>query len=109
MRVEYDRFERLQSPNEMRIELPAEAVRAGTVRLRLNRAFMERVNLERIEPEPESVAVDGDGFVYELLVGASGRPAPVVARYEYRTFGRSPVRVAVEGGPAVAFEQWVYP
>lgn len=109
LRVEYDRFERLQSPNELRIGLPADAARTGTVRLRLNREFVESVDLQRFDPQPESVAVDADGFVYEFAVNPAGRPPAVIAHYQYRNAGSTSVRVSVEGGPAVAFGQWVYP
>lgn len=109
LRVEYDRFERLQSPNELRIVLPADLARTGSIRIRLNREFVESADLERFDPDPVSVAVDADGFVYEFAVNPAGRPPTVIAHYQYRSAGSTPVRVSVEGGPAVAFGQWVYP
>ena len=107
LRVEYNRFERLQSASELRIELPAGATQAGTVRLRLNRAFVENADIQDVVPEPGSITADADGFVYELDTGAS--VGPVIVRYEYLRFGSTPVRVAIEGGSAVSFDQWVYP
>lgn len=109
LRVEYNRFERLQSPSELRIRLPADAARTGTVRLRLNREFVGNVEIRDVLPEPESSSADADGFVYELDTGGSGGPVTVAVRYEYRTFGSTPVRVAIDAGPAVSFDQWVYP
>lgn len=109
LRVEYDRFERLQAPNELRIGLPADVAGAGSVRLRLNREFVENADIERFDPQPESVAVDADGFVYEFVVNPAGSAPTVIAHYQYRTAGSTPVRVSIEGGPAVAFSQWVYP
>lgn len=109
LRVEYNRFEHMQAPSEMRIGLPADAVDGGTVRLRLSRAFVENVQLERIDPQPRANAADGDGFVYEFDTRQSRVPVDVIVRYQYQAFGRMPVRVAIEGGPAMSFEQWVYP
>jgi hypothetical protein len=109
LRVEYSRFERMQSPGELRIHVAARLARTGTVRLRLNRGFVEKIDLVRLYPEPVSTDVDGNGFTYE--VGTSGAAAPITAvvQYKYRAFGRMPVQVAVEDGAAVSFEQWVYP
>jgi hypothetical protein len=109
LRVEYSRFEHMQAPGELRIELPADAVQAGTVRLRLNRGFVEQVDLERIDPEPRASAADSDGLIYEFDTRRSPGPVAVVVYYKYRTFGHMPVHVAMEGGPAVSFAQWVYP
>jgi hypothetical protein len=109
LRVEYDRFAHTQAPGELLIELPADIAKAGTVRLRLNREFVESVEIMGVVPEPASSTIDGNGLVYELATRASARPVTVAVQYEYRVFGSTPVRVAIEGGPAVSFDQWVYP
>lgn len=109
LQVEYGRFARARAPEELRIRVPGQAVSDGRVRMVLPQAFLDRIELKRIQPEPESVDVRPGGNGYDIVVGSDAGPVEVVIEYEHRRFGRAPVRVSLDPGPAVAFEQWVYP
>lgn len=109
LRVEYHRFERTEAPARLRVRLSPDVVRAGTVRLRLNRAFVDQVELDRIEPEPESVTVAPDEYVYQIKTAPTAEETEVVIHFQPDSFGSLPVRVGVGDARPVAFSQWVYP
>ena len=57
LRVAYNRFERYQGPTELQLHLKPEALRDGKFRVWIGRDFLDGVEIERIEPEPETVEV----------------------------------------------------
>lgn len=108
MQVEFMRFTRARAPEQLRIRVPAQAVRDGRVRIGLPHGFLDRIEVQRIRPEPESITAHPQRNEYEIAVAGAGA-VEIVVDYEHRAFGRTPASVWLGGRPAVAFEQWVYP
>ena len=106
--AEYQRFARYQAPAIIRVHLTPGDSPEGKVRLRLNRDFIERIELRLVDPEPEIVAADAGGMVYTFLL-AAGQPTTVTYHLEANAFGSLPVSLAVEGGDALSFRQFIYP
>lgn len=108
--AEYNRFERYQSPSEMRIHLGAGAAREGKVRLSLPRHFIEHIHITRIDPEPEAVTAGTDRFTYTFTVPDGGGPTTATFHLEPNVYGGMPVRVWLDGGPQfLEFEQFYFP
>ena len=107
--VEYNRFERYQSPTVLRVHFSSSAAKQGKVRLYLNRDFIQQVRVQRIEPEPESVAVGSQSTAYTFNVLRQKGPAIVVFHYEPNTQGSVPIHVGLHGGPRLSFSQFLYP
>ena len=108
--VEYNRFERYQSPNQMRVHIGSDPVRTGgKARLWVNREFVENIQLQHIDPEPESVEAAADRFTYTFNLSNPSQPSAVTFRFEPNKFGRMPVRIGLEGGTELSFSQFYYP
>lgn len=107
--AEYNRFERYQGPTTIRVHLGAGASRDGQVRIWINRDLIENVELNHIDPEPESVEAGGDRFVYVFRVLDTTRPTSVTYHFEPNKYGTMPVRVGLDGGPELSFRQFFYP
>lgn len=106
LQIGYDRFLRQGGHTRLRISLnkPGDA---GDVRLSLNRAFVEAIDIERIVPVPRDMAVGADALSYRFAL--TGTPTTISFDYKPRTFGRMTVHIDLAGAPAASFTHWVYP
>ncbi|MGH9943441.1 MAG: hypothetical protein ACRD9R_13925 [Pyrinomonadaceae bacterium] len=109
LQVEYNRFERRQSPVMLRVRLGPGAARGGQLRLSLNRDYVEGIQIERIEPEPDTVEAHADRYVYVFNAPDISGATSVTFRFEPNRYGRAPVRLWIEGGPQLSFRQFFYP
>ena len=50
--IEYERFERFQSPGQLRVHLEPGSEKAGQVRIHLSRDYLEQVQLQQVTPQP---------------------------------------------------------
>jgi hypothetical protein len=107
--VKYARFERYRSPTTIELVIGPTLTGAGKFAIALNREFVDRVSIDRIDPEPESVKSDSNRLLYEFEVTADNQPAHVYINYEYAQFGASEVQINLENGPALVLHQFVYP
>ena len=105
--VEYPRFARHLAPVKMRVV----AARAGKdeVRLWIDRDYAERLELERISPEPDSVESLADRDVYAFRPGSGAGPLVIELSFELTYVGFSNARLGTLDGPSVEFRQLVYP
>ena len=108
VRVEYDRFGRLNA--QTRLEL-AVSPPPGTKELRLwiDRKYMR--NFERIEtdPEPQRVDLAADRITLVYQITDKGSPLLVRLLLEPETAGNFSGRAGIDGGEPVHFDQFVYP
>lgn len=107
VRVAHHRWERYEAPTRYDITVAPSQVGDGRLRVRLGAGFVERVDVERIEPEPLATRADGDALVHVFAV-EPGRQTRLRIHFRPRRFGTLPVRMRVQGQP-VAFTQFVYP
>jgi hypothetical protein len=79
----YQRFDRYKAPTSLDVTVGAGVAQEGNVRLALNHDFLDRVAIQRIIPEPESVETGPDAITYVFAVAASGQPARISLYYVY--------------------------
>src|SRR5690606_18569462 len=104
LRVEYGRFERMQSPLSLRVR--AESATAGVARLWLSRDYVDDVTIERVVPEPRVVTARDDGVEFEF----ASTPSPLDVLIEGKASRPGVIRGAARVGDAtVEFSQFVYP
>ena len=109
LRVEYERFDRLASPTTLRVQVGAGAADQGQVRVWIDQAYLDRVQIERIEPEPAETEAGPGRTVYTFAVEDPERPIAVTFHLTHQSIGRPNARIGLVDGPTLRFNQLVYP
>ena len=109
LRLEYERFARVDSPLRLRVLLGPGAAREGKARLWLSSEYLERVQVRRIQPPPEAVELGPDGQTFTFAVGELAASAVVVFDLEPQQAGTLSGHARLEGAVPLAFRQFVYP
>ena len=108
--IEYNRFERYQRQTELRIRVAPAAVRDGQVRIWVGQAFSDDVEIVSIQPQAERTELGSDRHVLLFPTPRLNGEATVTIRYAPdRTFGWIEGQIGIEGGPALAISQFIYP
>lgn len=107
--LEYERFGRFQSQTKLRLHLGTNAVRAGKVRVWLNREYLENVQLQQVTPEPESVEAQSDRFVYTFQTPKQDQPTTVTFYLQPDQIGSLPGLAGLETQQPIRFNQLIYP
>lgn len=103
--MEYERFMRHHSPDLLRLTVrPA----SDRFRIRLAHGYIERVQVERIVPEPQETRSEEGATVF-VFEAAAGRPARVEVYVRPQKIGPIEGWVALDDGPPRAFGHFVYP
>ena len=106
--IEYDRFTRYHSPATLKIDVARTG--GGEVRIGLNRAFLDAVQLESVQPEPLRVELSPEGQTYIFAAPGLQGPASIYFHYQPdKPFRDVKAVVRLEGGPAIPFSQFAYP
>jgi len=105
LKLDYERFERVQRPTKIRLTL---SVHSGErARILIGQDYLDAVRIERVVPEPESVQADARGLIYQFH--ASGEPTVVTWHFQPERFGVLAGTMSVPNGPVVSWTQLVYP
>src|SRR6188474_2834050 len=103
--LDYYRTERYQAPAEWRLQIAGKLAREGALRLWVHRRFVEVIGNLQIDPEPESVEIEDERFVYTFKTVKAPPIIKVFFRFEPNKIGKTPAHVGVVDGPALAFSQ----
>ena len=79
------------------------------LRIKFDRALLDRLQVERIEPEPLQAELTDDGVIYTFMQKASSQNVKVIFHVDYERFGASQGTVEVVGHEPVTLKQFVYP
>jgi hypothetical protein len=109
LRLEYSRFDRMQSPSTLEVQIAGDAVNGEQIELWVARDYIQGVLIEKIVPEPQEVRGAADGLRYVFAVDEPGQPVTVSFDLRHTSFGAKSGRVALADGPALEFGQLVYP
>lgn len=109
MWIEYDRFAHLKADMTLDVHLNGSAGAGNEARLWLDRSYLERVQIERITPQPDSVEVTGERLTYVFKVSEAGEPVDVTFSLQPTDFGWLEGQVGLPDGPTLDFGQFVYP
>jgi hypothetical protein len=108
LKVEHLRFIRYQGPTDLKIYVAAAATAHGIFSLQLSRTFVDEVEIERIEPEPESTTA-GPLYVTYLVRAETNKATEVKVRFSADHFGRVRYSVGLAGGATVPLQHFAYP
>lgn len=106
LRVEYERFLRVGAPH--RLVIRAQPTKGGgqPLRLQIDRAYVDAMTIERVQPEPESMEF-GPAEV-TLQFGAAAGEIAILIDAEPRHAGREHARIRASNGGTVAIRQFIY-
>lgn len=107
--VEYDRFGRLMSPLQLRVRIGAGAVQDDEIRLWLDQAYLERVRIQHITPEPSRVEIGPERYVYVFQAVEDNIPTVLTFHMETQKFGLIRARMGLAGKQTLEFTQFIYP
>jgi hypothetical protein len=111
LRIYYDRFSRFSKPMTLQFQFSGAATKAATVRVWLNRDYVESVKIDMIEPEPENVEAAADRMIYTFAQAEPGQPITVIFHLATERFGVLNGRAGLEAdaGGTVEFSHISYP
>jgi hypothetical protein len=109
IRVNYNRFIRVRAPALTTIILGPEASPDGTVRLWIDRDYIDHLQVKHVTPRPESEEGGADRQVFVFRVTSPGEPAEITFHFEPEGGGYRTCRMGRVGGPELSFGQFVYP
>lgn len=107
--VDYYRFQRVQSPDEIQVHLGPGDRDNREVRLWIDRQYLDNVELEKVTPQPWRVETGPDRLVFVFHRSEPDKTAAVRFRFLPRQPGSQRARVGLEGAAPVEFSQFVYP
>jgi hypothetical protein len=107
--VSYARLLRHGSPTSIEIRFGAGAVEDGGIRLGVDAALFDRVQIEAITPEPDRVELEPGRLLFVFPVVTGGGDLIVTFDVMPTGYGLHTVRMGVRDGPSVQFRQFVYP
>ena len=109
LRLEYERITRKRSPAALKVRLAPNLATDSTVRVWLDRNYVEGIELERVVPEPEHVETAGDRVVFVFRVADPAQPAEIIFHIQPERPWIQSGRIGLASGPPLAFSQFVFP
>jgi hypothetical protein len=107
--LQYERIDRYKAPTRLQIVVGANSAQQGSVQLALNQAFLDRVEVQSVVPEPASVAAGDAEVIYTFDVATPDQPAQIRFDFEYDKVGPARGELRLEGGPTLQFSSFVFP
>lgn len=91
------------------MELGTAATGGEQAEVWLARDYVEGVELQKIEPEPQEVRVRAERMTYVVAVDRAREPLAVTFHLQHERFGRRSGRVGLPDGSSLSFTQFVCP
>ena len=106
--VAYDRFAHFHHPTTLDVTLrPASST--NELQVTLPQSYLDRVQLVRVQPEPERQVLTTGGAVLIFARNPTADEVKFVLHIEHEYFGKTTARFELSGHEPVHFTQYVYP
>jgi len=106
--LRYHRFLHYHKPTRLEIVLRPEE-QGQTLRLKVSRSLLDRIEVLRIEPQPKDAVLTSDGVVYSFDRDDSLESGKILFHVEYEKYGKTSGQIALLGHQPATFKQFVYP
>ena len=106
--VEFNRFGRLETVDELRILVGSEVSEGGVVRIWIDRELLERGEIQQFTPQPSTARGEADRVVLKFDT-PENKPAVVTLSMRWKRAGLAGGRIGIEGGAVVSFDRFIYP
>lgn len=107
LELEYDRYVRSHNQTDLQVRIEPDSG-LGRARLWLDVAYLERVRLDGVEPEPAAVLALPERTVFEFRTG-SDRPVAITFRVIPLRAGSVAGRLGLADGRYLTIRQFTYP
>jgi hypothetical protein len=104
--IEYQRFEHHQAQSSFTVQLTEEVAQDQAVRLHIGQEFLREAEIDRIEPEPDSVELDTNFVTYSFNTTA---PGAITFHFVPTGFGSTTLDIGVEGRVLQSYPLFFYP
>jgi hypothetical protein len=108
VKVGYERFLHYHNPSQLTITCDAR-LDSDTFRISVQRSLLDRLQILRIDPEPEHYQTTADAILYEFQRDSRADAVKVVFHVQYDKYGNVLGDIALAGGATVSLRQFVYP
>lgn len=105
--LDYQRFVHYQGPQRLTFRLAGGP--DGGARLWIDRAFVETMEIEQVDPWPDAVEAEAGRYVWVLRAPRAGERFVATIRYRPDRMGLTRGHAGIDGGPQVSFWQFAYP
>lgn len=109
VQVHYDRLARRETPSMLTLQLDKAALASGLVRIHLNRALLDRMQLKQIVPAPLAAEPLADGARFIFRTDPTNDSALLTFTENPSVPGFVEGEITVEGAEPVRFRQFVFP
>lgn len=107
--LDFERIDRANAPTGLVVTLGPNVAQGGTAQVALSREFIERISIEAVVPEPQSVETGAAEVIYTFEVEDPAQPASMRLGFRYELAGRARGAVRLVDGPTLRFETFVWP
>jgi hypothetical protein len=107
--VAYDRFVHYHHPTLLKLVVRPSEQSRDSLQVKFSRQLLDRLHIDRIEPEPEGRRLGADGVVYTFPLNESTDVVSIMFHVEFERFGLSNAQIEVVGSEPATFTQMVYP
>jgi hypothetical protein len=107
--VTYERFVRKRAPTELHFQLGPGAAPNGEVAIWLDQAYLAKLAIEHVAPEPAVTEAAADGLIFRFMIANPEQASEIVFDVAPAEPGMSRGRVGLVGGPDVTVNQVIYP
>jgi hypothetical protein len=109
LQLTYSRFDRLEAPTTLDLQIAGDAVTGEQVELSVDRDYLQSVHVEQVVPEPEEVRSAGNRLTYVFGVDEPEQPMTITFDLRHTSFGPKSGEVGLADEPALDFGQFVFP
>ena len=107
--LNYDRFLHHHHPSQLEVSFKSRPRVAGEWTIHIGQAWLDGVQILRIEPEPVRQRIDAAGAAYTFAGALDAVAGKAVFHVEHQRYGEIQGAIALDGGEPVRFSQFVYP
>ncbi len=108
LQIGYQRFTHVLEPTTLNVTVNP-APLTDRIQLTFSAAFLDGIDIEGIQPEPERSYTRGDEISYVFRLAAPAETARIAFTLQPNIFGLIEGKISLEGGPSVSIQQAVYP
>jgi hypothetical protein len=107
--IEYERFERYDTPSVLHLHIGAGVGHDGLARIQFDSQYLSNIQIQEITPAPVASEATPEGTAFIFRIAASNQPALVTFVIKIQYVGFLSGHIRVPDVPALTFRHFIYP